>query len=80
MALVGVLFSMVMRTGHPEEDSTNWCVGAVLGTFPEVIAPTILVSYCWESMTQDCFPSSRFWLCDYRPYSGYVTTDHILVT
>lgn len=79
-----VLFSMVTRTGHPEDNSSNWCTGAVLGTCPKsdyisfvVPAPTVLVSYWRENMTQDFFPSGRFWLCDYQPYSGYATTDHI---
>lgn len=37
MALAGMLFSMVMRTGHPEGNSSNWCPGAVWGTFLNLI-------------------------------------------
>lgn len=30
-ALAGVLFSMIMKTGHPEDSSSNWYTDALFG-------------------------------------------------
>lgn len=52
VVVLATVFSMIMRTGHPEDNSSNWCIGAVLGTSPKsdyislaVTAQTVLVSF-----------------------------------
>lgn len=81
MALAGMLFSMVMRTGHPEGNSSNWCPGAVWGTFLNLITtllqlplqPSLFLLV--ETMTHGCFPSHRFWLL----LTTFSPTFHIIV-